>query len=612
MSRVLPGVLLGLALGAALYFPGLGSMPFYDKGEPREVLSLVAQIETGDWILPLTGGITVPSKPPLLRWLGGLTVEATGHLDEWSSRLPSALLATVAVVAVAAAAAARFGPLGGAAAALVLATTWAWVLAAREARVDMALAASLTVTLLALERVCRAAEPSRAALGVMYAGAAAAVLAKGPVGIAIPGLVGLVYLAARRDLGRVRRLHVVSGALLVLVLAGSWYVAAAWEGGDAFVARQLGHENVARFFGGATHTSHAKPFYYYGPAFLLGFLPWTLLLVPAAAHAVMLRRRLDAAGMLVPLVWLGTVLGFFSLAAGKRSIYLLPAYPAAALLVAALFDPRLEGRAAFAQVALVVRVLTGVLLCGLVAVVLVVLIAGADATSIAAWLHPKDRRSLDLLLPLARRNAAATGMVLGVLIGALGVVLSGLKRQRPPLVLAGMGIFALAGALLASQVIEPALAETRTLLEFARAVAARVSPDAELRFVGPVNGGMRLYLERPLPMARRPVYQADDPQRCRYLLVWKSRWRNMRPETRAQLAPVLKSRGSGPEGNDRLLLMRVRSAACGERAAGGPIACAGVACEHVRHERALVRDLRRLARDRAPGHVPPPHRRALS
>ena len=167
-------------------------------------------------------------------------------------------------------------------------------------------------------------------------------------------------------------------------------------------------------------------------------------------------------------------------------------------------------------------------------------------------------------------------------------------------------------ALAANHAVEPALAGTRTLREFARAVAARVPPDAELRFVGPVNGGMRLYLARPLPMARRPMYQADDPQRCRYLLVWKSRWPGIRPETRAQLVPVLKSAGSGPEGDDRLLLVRVRSAACGERSAGSPIACAGAACEHVPHERALRRDLRRLARDRAPGRVSAAHRRSLS
>ena len=61
MTRALPGVGLGVVLAAALYFPGLGALPYYDKGEPREVLSLVAQRETGNWILPLTSGTTVPS-----------------------------------------------------------------------------------------------------------------------------------------------------------------------------------------------------------------------------------------------------------------------------------------------------------------------------------------------------------------------------------------------------------------------------------------------------------------------------------------------------------------------------------------------------------------------
>jgi 4-amino-4-deoxy-L-arabinose transferase-like glycosyltransferase len=610
MSRTLSGILLGLALGAALYFPALGALPFYDKGEPREVLSLLAQTETGDWILPLTGGTTVPSKPPLLRWLGGIAVAVTGRLDEWAARVPSALLATLTVVVVAAAAAGRFGRLGGAAAAVVLGTTWTWVLAARQARVDMGLAAALTVALLALERVCRAGEPGRGALAVMYASAAIAVLAKGPVGLAIPGVVGLLYLAARRDVGRLRRMHLAAGAMAVLALAGSWYAAAAWEGGHAFVARQLGHENVARFLGGSTHTSHAKPFYYYGPAFLMALMPWTLLLLPAAVHAVMLRDRLDAAGLLFPLVWLAGVVGFFSLAAGKRSIYLLPAYPAAALLIAALFDPRLQGRVALARTALVLRVLVGILLCALIAAVLGVLAAGADSAYVADLLHPKDRRGLDVMLPLARAHGPATVMLMCASLGALGVVLSGLRRSRPILVLAGLGSFAVVVALVANHAVQPALAQDRTMRDFAGVVAARVPPDGELRFVGPVNGGMRVYLGRSLPMAKRPIYQADDPQRCRYLLVWKSKWQRIRPEARAQLEPMLKSAGSGPEGDDRLLLVRVRSPACTERAATGGIAPTVAACEHIPHEHAG--DLGRLACDGASGHVSPPHRRSLS
>jgi 4-amino-4-deoxy-L-arabinose transferase-like glycosyltransferase len=573
MHRVLLGVGLGMALATVLYLPGLGTLPFYDKGEPREVLSLIAQTETGNWILPLTGGTTVPSKPPLLRWSSGAVVVATGRLDEWAARLPSAVLAVATVGVVAAAAGARFGTFGGVATALVLATTWTWVLAAREARVDMPLTACLTVALLALERVCRAPAPSQGALLALYVGAALAVLAKGPVGVAVPGVVGVAYLALRRDLPRLRYMRLGLGLVVVALVAGTWYALAAWQGGHAFLARQLGHENVTRFLGGTEHTSHAKPFYYYGPAFLMAFMPWTLLLVPAVVHLVMLRGRLDAAGLLFPLVWFCGIVGFFSLAAGKRSVYLLPAYPAAALLVGALFDPTLEGRAAFARTAGVLRGLVWMLLVGLVVGVVAVLLDGAEPPGfVARWLHPKDRRGLELVVAVVRQHKPATTALLGVLAGALVVLLAGLRRQRPALVLAGLGEFTVAVALVANAIVHPEMARARTLRDFAAAVAARVPADAELRFVGPPNGGMRVYLDRPLPTAKRPIHQADDPQRCRYLLAWKSRWRQIRPETRAMLEPVLKSTGSGPEGDDRLLLLRVRSPVCGEHAAHGPIA----------------------------------------
>lgn len=585
MSRTLLGVGLGAALAAALYFPGLGTLPYYDKGEPREVLSLLAQTQTGDWILPLTGGTTVPSKPPLLRWLSGAVVAVTGRFDEWAARLPSAVLATGAVVITARAAGARFGAVGGVATALVLATTWTWMVAARQARVDMTLAACLTTALLALERVCRAPVPSRGALLTMYVSAALAVLAKGPVGLAIPGVVGLVYLALRGDLARLRHMRPGLGAAMVLLVAGSWYAAAAWQGGDAFLERQLGHENVARFLGGAERTSHAQPFYYYGPAFLGAFMPWTLLLVPAVLHLFLLRGRLDTAGLLFPLVWFCGVVGFYSLAAGKRTVYLLPAYPAAALLVGALFDPTLEGRAAFARTARLLRLVVWVLVVGLVAGGVVALLDGGESGSGAtAWLHPKDRRTLDVVMALGRRHALAAVAVLCVLAGTLAVLLAGLRRQRPVLIAVGLGEFAVAVALLVNGIVHPELARARALREFAAEVAARVPTDAELRFVGPPDGGMRVYLDRPLPSARRPITEADDPHRCRYLLVWKRRWPQIRPETRALLEPVLKSVGSGPQGDDRLLLLRARSPSCAGQTAGTPIARLVTPCEQGGHD----------------------------
>jgi hypothetical protein len=198
------------------------------------------------------------------------------------------------------------------------------------------------------------------------------------------------------------------------------------------------------------------------------------------------------------------------------------------------------------------------------------------------------------------------------LAGTFADMLAGLRRQRPVLVAGGLGALAVAVSPVITGVVQPEKARARTMPEIAVEVAARVPADAELRFVGPVNGGMRFYLGRSLPIARRPVYQADDPWRCRYLLAWKGRMRQMRPEARAMLAPVLKSAGSGPQGDDQLVLLRARSVACGHAPPGGPIARAGAACQHGRHDDAAARHFRRLARDRASGHVSAAHRSALS
>ena len=68
-----------------------------------------------------------------------------------------------------------------------------------------------------------------------------ATLAKGPIGALLPGLVIGVFLCVKRDLPFVRHLHLVTGGLLFLLIAGSWYALAVWYGGEAFF-READHE----------------------------------------------------------------------------------------------------------------------------------------------------------------------------------------------------------------------------------------------------------------------------------------------------------------------------------------------------------------------------------
>src|SRR5437667_321528 len=94
-------LLTGLALGllcACLYLWGLGDLPFYTKGEPREGTIVWEIYTSGEWILPLRNGQIIPSKPPLFHWLGTLVSLSWGEVNELTIRLPSALLAVLGVL----------------------------------------------------------------------------------------------------------------------------------------------------------------------------------------------------------------------------------------------------------------------------------------------------------------------------------------------------------------------------------------------------------------------------------------------------------------------------------------------------------------------------------
>jgi 4-amino-4-deoxy-L-arabinose transferase-like glycosyltransferase len=76
------GALLGFAL--FLYVWGLGRVPFYTKGEPREAVQVWEEVHSGEWILPMRNGHDLPSKPPLFHWLAGIASLAFGEVDEFS------------------------------------------------------------------------------------------------------------------------------------------------------------------------------------------------------------------------------------------------------------------------------------------------------------------------------------------------------------------------------------------------------------------------------------------------------------------------------------------------------------------------------------------------
>lgn len=361
----LPPFLKSLAVGAALvglcwvaFFNGLGDLGLMDKTEALFVEVGHQMLETGDWVTPYWNGTTFFDYPVWGYWMVALSFKWLG-VTAFAARLPVALAASAVVVATFALLW-RLAPQGlaehqrlgrGLLGASVLATTPAWIGWARSSTTDMFLSSAITLALYGFALVELAprgagARPWEAPLGriAMALFAGIAVLAKGPVGVLLPGLVILVFLGLRGGWSRwLRPGPLLAMALLFFGVTVPWYAAAAQANGMAFIGGFLGFSNLQRFT--SVLYAHPGPPWFYLPWVLILVLPWSLLLPLAIARTRFWRwttwRQTPPAEALPQflLLWLVVIVAFFSAAATKLPGYVLPAMPAAALLVAQLFGP---------------------------------------------------------------------------------------------------------------------------------------------------------------------------------------------------------------------------------------------------------------------------------
>src|SRR5262245_16337524 len=263
------------ALCGVLYFPFLGSTPFFDKGEPREALAVQDIVQRGEWLVPLKRATDIPSKPPLFHWGAAAASLITGELNEPTIRIPSAVYATLGVLLLYVFGRKLFGEeiafLGGA----ILATTTVYQNQALSARVDMTLCFFVMVSLGLFYALYRGLLPREIGYYVFFSVAGISVLAKGPLGIVLPALVAGVFVVWKKRWDLVSKFCLHPGVVLMLILGSGWYVIAVTRGGEGFFDRQIIEENLSRFVGGS---GHSNPIYYFIPyLFALG-LPWSLFL----------------------------------------------------------------------------------------------------------------------------------------------------------------------------------------------------------------------------------------------------------------------------------------------------------------------------------------------
>src|SRR5437867_2390955 len=160
-----------------------------------------------------------------------------------------------------------------------------------------------------------------------------ATLAKGPVGLILPIIAVLPALLIERDVTTARRLFSPVGIALYLLVTLSWFGVFAWRLGAGYALWVLMHQNIERYVG-AWNSTH--PVWYYLWRFPVGFFPWIVFLPWGVAQAFSARERERRRSALFLVTWIGAILLFFSFSTGKRGVYIIPLYPAAAILVARL------------------------------------------------------------------------------------------------------------------------------------------------------------------------------------------------------------------------------------------------------------------------------------
>ncbi|HOZ45845.1 MAG TPA: glycosyltransferase family 39 protein [Candidatus Hydrogenedentes bacterium] len=333
--------ILVVALAAVLFFVNLGGYDLWPADEPRFGEVAREMMQSGDYLAPHCNGQPYKEKPPLLFWAIAAASAPLGDVTEFSARAPSAVAAVLTVFLMYLLAARLYGARTAFWAGIVLATTTRFWWEARSVRTDMILTACLTAALLCFDIWH---EKRRAAwLVAFYAAMAGAVYAKGPAGIIFP-LLMLFAVTWRRRPDR-RQAHWVLGVLAVVVLIALWLIPArmAVSGASgqtaqsdigAIVYRQM----IGRFFLGV---SKAQPPWYYLETLPVDLLPWTLFL-PWTMIWVWRNRR-EGRGMRLLLSWILPAFVFFTICSGKRAVYLLPLFPAFAIVIARSLTDLMDG-----------------------------------------------------------------------------------------------------------------------------------------------------------------------------------------------------------------------------------------------------------------------------
>jgi 4-amino-4-deoxy-L-arabinose transferase-like glycosyltransferase len=353
-----------LAASILPYFIDLNGSAIWDANEAFYVETPREMIQRGDFISPTFNYLPRLNKPVLSYWIVAAFYKIFG-VSVGVQRLPIALGALAMILTAFLLAKAGADPAAGPGrdtatesafwAAAGLAVAPRLMMYGRRIIIDIYISMIMALTVLFFAFSERYPERRRLFLLLMYGSVGLGMLTKGPVAAALPALVFAIYLLVHRELGRVRKMMIPAGIVVVLAIVVPWYAALYHRYGWTYITSFFVGENIARYTEGIGVETRRGPLFYIPVVFSDSF-PWSLCLFGAAglwladwraARGLAVERGLttvpdghtyeDAARLAFrvrTLLWLWVlgIVAFFTFSAAKQDLYIFPIVPAVAAL----------------------------------------------------------------------------------------------------------------------------------------------------------------------------------------------------------------------------------------------------------------------------------------
>ncbi len=331
-------------LFALAWFSNIGYRKLVKADEGRYAEIPREMVASGDWLTPRLNGFKYFEKPALQYWATAAAFTIFGQ-NEWAARLWTALTGFFGVLLVCYAGNRVFdsapiavrGPPGiqvGLTAAIVLGSSAIYAFTGHMLTLDMGVSFFMSAAVLAVVMAQRDDAEESDRRNWMLAGWAAmalAVLSKGLIGIVLPCAAVAGYILLQRDWRMLRRLHLLAGGALFLAIAAPWFIAVSLAN-DEFFRFFFIHEHFERFL--TKGHGRYQPAWYFIPVIAIGATPWLPAFLAGYWNAWKAApdKRFQATRLLA--IWCAVVFVFFSASGSKLGSYILPLFPAAALLTA--------------------------------------------------------------------------------------------------------------------------------------------------------------------------------------------------------------------------------------------------------------------------------------